>query len=49
MMFDFLTNTMNAANTSNIFAKLFPNFADFNFFNFVKKFYIINTFLYFSV
>ena len=30
MMFDFLTNTMNAANTSNIFAKGFPNFTDFN-------------------
>jgi polyhydroxyalkanoate synthesis regulator protein len=37
MMFDFLTNTMNAANTSNIFAKGFPNFADFNFFNFGQK------------
>ena len=34
MMFDFLTNTMNAANTSNIFTKGFPNFTDFNFFNF---------------
>ena len=37
MMFDFLTNTMNAANTSNIFTKGFPNFADFNFFNFGQK------------
>ena len=37
MMFDFLTNTMNAANTSNIFGKGFPNFADFNFFNFGQK------------
>ncbi|NCU51764.1 MAG: hypothetical protein EBX73_04230, partial [Candidatus Fonsibacter ubiquis] len=34
MMFDFLTNTMNAANTSNFFTKSFPNFTDFNFFNF---------------
>ena len=34
MMFDFLTNTMNAANTSNFFSKSFPNFTDFNFFNF---------------
>jgi polyhydroxyalkanoate synthesis repressor PhaR len=33
MMFDFLTNTMNAANTNNVFAKGFPNFMDFNFFN----------------
>jgi polyhydroxyalkanoate synthesis repressor PhaR len=33
MMFDFLTNTMNSANTNNIFAKGFPNFMDFNFFN----------------
>jgi polyhydroxyalkanoate synthesis repressor PhaR len=33
MMFDFLTNTMNAANTNNIFTKGFPNFMDFNFFN----------------
>jgi len=32
-MFDFLTNTMNSANTNNIFAKGFPNFMDFNFFN----------------
>ncbi len=37
MMFDFLTNTMNAANTSNVFAKGFPNFTDFNFFNFGQK------------
>ena len=37
MMFDFLTNTMNAANTSNVFAKGFQNFADFNFFNFGQK------------
>jgi hypothetical protein len=37
MMFDFLTNTMNAANTSNIFAKGFANFTDFNFFNFGQK------------
>ncbi|MFM7498620.1 MAG: polyhydroxyalkanoate synthesis regulator DNA-binding domain-containing protein [Candidatus Fonsibacter sp.] len=37
MMFDFLTNTINAANTSNIFTKGFPNFADFNFFNFGQK------------
>ncbi|NKA00668.1 MAG: hypothetical protein EBV81_01365, partial [Proteobacteria bacterium] len=27
-------NTMNAANTSNFFTKSFPNFTDFNFFNF---------------
>ena len=33
MMFDFLTNTMNSANTNNIFTKGFPNFMDFNFFN----------------
>ncbi|MEI6170812.1 MAG: polyhydroxyalkanoate synthesis regulator DNA-binding domain-containing protein [Pseudomonadota bacterium] len=33
MMFDFLTNSMNAANTNNIFTKGFPNFMDFNFFN----------------
>ena len=37
MMFDFLTNTMNAANTSNFFTKSFPNFTDFNFFNFGQK------------
>jgi polyhydroxyalkanoate synthesis repressor PhaR len=32
MMFDFLNTTMNSANSNNIFAKNFPNFADFNFF-----------------
>ncbi len=37
MMFDFLTNTMNAANTNNVFTKGFPNFMDFNFFNFGQK------------
>ena len=37
MMFDFLNTTMNSANTNNIFAKNFPNFADFNFFNFGQK------------
>jgi len=38
MMFDFLTNTMNAANTNNIFTKGFPNFMDFNFFNPAKNY-----------
>ena len=38
MMFDFLTNTMNAANTSNFFTKSFPNFTDFNFFNFGQNY-----------
>ena len=37
MMFDFLNTTMNAANSNNIFTKGFPNFADFNFFNFGQK------------
>ena len=37
MMFDFLNTTMNAANTNNVFAKGFPNFTDFNFFNFGQK------------
>lgn len=37
MMFDFLTSTVNAANTNNIFSKGFPNFTDFNFFNFGQK------------
>ena len=37
MMFDFLNTTMNSANSNNIFAKNFPNFADFNFFNFGQK------------
>lgn len=37
VMFDFLTSTVNAANTNNIFSKGFPNFADFNFFNFGQK------------
>ena len=37
MMFDFLNTTMNAANTSNVFTKGFPNFTDFNFFNFGQK------------
>ncbi len=37
MMFDFLTSTVNAANTNNIFSKGFPNFTDFNFFNFAQK------------
>lgn len=37
MMFDFLTSTINAANTNNIFSKGFPNFTDFNFFNFGQK------------
>jgi hypothetical protein len=37
MMFDFLTNTMNAANSNNIFTKGFPNFMDFNFFNYGQK------------
>ena len=37
MMFDFLNTTMNSANSNNVFAKNFPNFADFNFFNFGQK------------
>jgi hypothetical protein len=37
MMFDFLTNSMNAANSNNIFTKGFPNFMDFNFFNYGQK------------
>ena len=37
LMFDFLTNTINAANSNNIFTKGFPNFMDFNFFNFGQK------------
>jgi polyhydroxyalkanoate synthesis repressor PhaR len=37
MMFDFLTNTMKAANTNNIFTKGFSNFTDLNFFNFGQK------------
>ena len=37
MKFDFLNTTMNAANSNNIFTKGFPNFADFNFFNFGQK------------
>ena len=37
MMFDFLTSTMNAANSNNIFTKGFPNFMDFNFFNYGQK------------
>ena len=37
MIFDFLTNTMNAANSNNIFTKGFPNFMDFNFFNYEQK------------
>lgn len=37
VMFDFLTSTVNAANTNNIFSKGFPNFTDFNFFNFGQK------------
>ena len=37
MMFDFLTNTMNEANTNNVFTKGFPNFMDCNFFNFGQK------------
>lgn len=37
MMFDFLNTTMNAANSNNIFTKSFPNFTDFNFFNFGQK------------
>jgi hypothetical protein len=37
MMFDFLTNSMNAANSNNIFTKGFPAFSDFNFFNFSQK------------
>ena len=37
VMFDFLTNTMKAANTNNIFTKGFSNFTDLNFFNFGQK------------
>jgi len=37
MMFDYLTNIMNGANTNNFFTKTFPNFTDFNFFNFGQK------------
>ena len=37
MMFDFLTSSMNAANSNNIFTKGFPAFSDFNFFNFSQK------------
>jgi polyhydroxyalkanoate synthesis repressor PhaR len=37
MMFDYLTNIMNVANTNNFFTKTFPNFTDFNFFNFGQK------------
>ena len=37
MMFDFLNTTLNSAKSNNIFAKNFPNFAYFNFFNFGQK------------